>query len=69
MQISGAVVSHLTTRLLQWFAIWNPEICSFYFAVCSKFCCSYCHQDCSEGIYNTRALVIMPKPLQILFLV
>ena len=33
MQISGAVVSHLTTRLLQWFAIWNPEICSFYFAV------------------------------------
>ena len=26
MQISGAVVSHLMTRLLQWFAIWNPEI-------------------------------------------
>ena len=41
MQISGAVVSHLATRLPQWFAIWNPEICSFYVAVCSKFCCSY----------------------------
>ena len=53
MQISGAVVSHLTTRLIQWFAIWNPEICSFYLAVCSKFCCSYCHQDCSEGTYYT----------------
>ena len=36
MQISGAVVSHLTTRLLQCFAIWNPKICSFYFAVCSN---------------------------------
>ena len=21
----------------------------------SKFCCSYCHQDCSEGTYNTRS--------------
>ena len=27
MQISGAVVNHLRTRLLQWFAVWNPEIC------------------------------------------
>ena len=24
-------------------------------AVCSKFCCSYCHQDCSEGTYYTRS--------------
>ena len=51
---SGAFVSHLTARLLQWFAIRNPEICSFYFAVCSKFCCSY-SQSISEGTYYTRS--------------
>ena len=60
MQINGAVVSHLTTRLLQWFAIWNPEICSLYFAVCSKFCCSYCHQDCSEGTPVLKELHWLP---------
>ena len=32
-----------------------PKSVAFYFTVCSKFCCSYCHQDCSEGTYNTRS--------------